>query len=199
MAEHSGGTADQHADTADTDTYVAQLNAFRREKDAFFASSPQSPVPADERVRFPGLSYFPPDPAYRVEARVVPFERPQLVEMETSTGDVRPQMRFAELLFRLGDQDLRLTGFAEPGDLRPEELFIPFRDATSAHETYGAGRYLEVPVTYTDDTGTATLDFNLAYNPYCAYSPYYSCPIPPAENTLPIRIEAGERTYGAGH
>lgn len=199
MAEHSGGAADQRADAAGTDTYVDQLNAFRREKNAFFASSPQSPVPADERASFPGLSYFPPDPAYRVEARVVPFERPQLVEMETSTGDVRPQMRFAELLFRLGDQDLRLTGFAEPGDLRPEELFIPFRDATSARETYGAGRYLEVPVTYAGNTGNATLDFNLAYNPYCAYSPYYSCPIPPAENMLPIRIEAGERTYGAGH
>lgn len=194
MAEQSSGPAEN-----DAAAYRDEVNAFRREKDDFFGSAPQSPVPSKERRAFHGLRYFAPDLAYRVEAQVVPFEQPQLIEMETSTGDVRPQMRYAELRFRLGDQDLRLIGFAEPGDLQPEELFIPFRDATSAHETYGAGRYLETPVEYSGGEGTATLDFNLAYNPYCAYSPYYSCPIPPAENTLPVRIEAGERTYEEGH
>ena len=94
--------------------------------------------------------------------------------------------------------DLHLVGFTDPDDAaNPDELFVPFRDATSGHDTYGAGRYLEIAVER-DATGTpaAIIDFNLAYNPYCAYSPYYNCPIPPAENTLPIAITAGERNYG---
>jgi uncharacterized protein len=79
------------------------------------------------------------------------------------------------------------------------ELFVPFRDATSGRETYGAGRYLEIELQrHAKGAHTATLDFNLAYNPHCAYSSDYSCPIPPPENTLPIAITAGERAYSEG-
>lgn len=180
------------------ENYVDAVNAFREEKDQFFADSPQSPIPHEDRHgHFSGLNYYPPDPAFQVVAEVVPFESPSVVQMATSTGDIRPQVRYADLRFRLGDQDLHLVGFTNPDEGEPEELFVPFRDATSSHETYGAGRYLEVEVEYHDDgSETAVVDFNLAYNPYCAYSPYYSCPIPPAENTLPVAVMAGERNYG---
>lgn len=179
------------------DSYVDEVNAFRQEKDRFFAMGQQSPIPHEERHSgFGGLKYYPPDPAFRVAAEVAPFAQPDVVQMATSTGDIRAQLRYAEVRFRIGDQDLHLVGFTDPNVSHTHELFVPFHDATSGHETYGAGRYLEIELEHhADNTHTATIDFNLAYNPYCAYSPYYSCPIPPAENTLPIAITAGERIY----
>ena len=193
----------QHA--RDDAQYIRDMTQFRQQKDHFFGSSPQSPIPHEQRHHgFAGLDYYPPDPSFRIRAQVLPFEQPATIEMTTSTGDLRPQLRAAELRFQLGSQQLRLTGFSDPGDAPhgslPHELFVPFRDATSTHDTYGAGRYIEVTVEHERDGGySAELDFNLAYNPYCAYSEYYSCPIPPAENTLPIAITAGERNYGHAH
>ena len=178
-------------------SYVDEVNAFRKEKDQFFATGRQSPIPHEERHGgFGGLKYYPPDPAFRVTAEVAPFAHPDVVQMATSTGDIRAQLRYAEVRFRIGDQDLHLVGFTDPDVSHTHELFVPFRDATSGHESYGAGRYLEIELEHhADNTHTATIDFNLAYNPYCAYSENYSCPIPPAENTLPVAITAGERTY----
>ena len=181
--------------------YIREMSEFRREKDRFFAASPQSPLPHEQRHgHFSGLSYYAPDPAFRVKAAVAPFAQPETVQMATSTGDIRPQVRYAELRFRISDRDLRLAGFTDPHQHHTHELFVPFRDATSGQETYGAGRYLEVELEHhADGTHSATIDFNLAYNPYCAYSPDYSCPIPPAENRLPVAVAAGERTYGTDH
>lgn len=188
MSDH-----DQH----DDEIYVNEVNAFRGEKDRFFATARQSPIPHEQRHGgFGGLNYYPPDPAYRVEAEVVPFAHPDLVEMATSTGDIRQQLRYAEIRFRIGGQELHLVGFTDPDVSHTHELFVPFRDATSGHDTYGAGRYIEVALEHhADGAHTAVIDFNLAYNPYCAYSPYYSCPIPPRENTLSVAITAGERNY----
>ena len=192
-------TNHHHHDATDDIAYINEVKEFRQEKDHFFATARQSPIPHEERHSgFSGLNYYPPDPSFRVVAEVIPFEQLNVVQMATSTGDIRPQLRYAELRFRIGDHDLHLVGFTDPEDAaNPEELFLPFRDATSGHDTYGAGRYLEIAVER-DATGTpaAIIDFNLAYNPYCVYSPYYNCPIPPAENTLPIAITAGERNYG---
>jgi uncharacterized protein (DUF1684 family) len=183
------------------EAYVRDIEAFRKEKDSFFAASPQSPLSHEQRHgHFSGLRYFPLDPAFRIAAEVVPFARPEVVRMATSTGEIRPQLRYAELRFRIGDRELRLAGFTDPHQHHTHELFVPFRDRTSGGETYGAGRYLEVALEHhADGAHTATIDFNLAYNPYCAYSPNYSCPIPPAENRLPVAITAGERDYGADH
>jgi uncharacterized protein len=165
------------ANRADKD-YVREIEAFRQDKDRFFAASPWSPLPHEQRHgRFSGLRYFPPEPAFRVTAEVVPFAQSEMVQMATSTGEVRPQLRYAELRFRLGGRELRLTGFTDPHRHHqhlPHELFVPFRDATSGRETYGAGRYLEVELEHRAGEAhphTATLDFNLAYNPYCAYAP----------------------------
>ncbi len=141
---------------------------------------------------------------HHLAAVFVPFERQTLVELGTTAGEIRPQVRYAELRFRIGEQNLRLTGFLDPhyqeqrhGHDHGIELFVPFRDATSGRETYGAGRYLEVEVEEdADGRQVATIDFNLAYNPYCAYNEAYSCPLPPAENSLPAVIQAGERIYG---
>lgn len=180
--------------------YLRDLTEQRRQKDLFFANASQSPIPHEERHgRFAGLAYYRPDPAFRVTAQVVSFEQPEIVQMATSTGELRPQARYAELRFQLAGQPYRLFGFTDPHDRHAHELFVPFRDATSGHETYGAGRYLEVELdSHADGAQSAMIDFNLAYNPYCAYSHAYSCPIPPAENRLPIAITAGERAYAGG-
>jgi uncharacterized protein (DUF1684 family) len=182
--------------------YTREVEAFRQQKDRFFATSPQSPLLVGQRHGnlSSGLSYFLPNLAFRVEADVALFAQPQLIEMATSTGEHRHQVRYAELRFRIGDQDLRLTGYADPHQRHTHELFVPFRDTTSGRETYEAGRYLEVELEHhAGGVHTTTIDFNLAYNPYCAYSPAYSCPIPPAENRLSVAITAGERVYTAGH
>lgn len=179
--------------------YIAAVNEYRARKDEAFGNSPDSPISEDEQGdSFAGLSYFPPDPAYRVVATVTPFAEQELVRLGSTKGDIRPQVRFAELRFTLGGQELRLTGFQEPSAPSDDELFVPFRDATTGHQSYGAGRYLEVAVGRAEDgILSATLDFNLAYNPWCAYNIAYSCTLPPAENALPVAIEAGERTYAA--
>lgn len=184
----------------DEQRYIQEIEEDRRQKDAAFRAAPQSPIPAAERASFAGLAYFPPDAAFHVEATLTPYERPEVVMLGSTKGDLRPQLRFGELRFSLAGQECRLTGYKDAGDPDAEELFVPFRDATTGHETYGAGRYIE-----TEDPGAGsepravTLDFNLAYSPWCAYSVDFSCILPPAENVLPVAVTAGEKTYASGH
>jgi uncharacterized protein (DUF1684 family) len=117
------------------------------------------------------------------------------VVMATSDGRERPFERFALLHFTIEGQPVQLTGYRAAGD-DDDALFIPFRDTLAGKESYGAGRYLDVePPHHHGGEEHIVLDFNLAYNPYCAYNESYSCPIPPRENTLPVAIRAGERVY----
>jgi uncharacterized protein (DUF1684 family) len=180
--------------------YRRDLEEERRRKDEAFRVAPQSPIPAAARATFTGLAYFPPNPAFRVEATLAPFEQPEVVMLGSTQGDVRPQLRFGELRFSLDGVECRLIGYKDAGDPDAADLFVPFRDQTTGHETYGAGRYLE-----TEDPGagpaprSVVLDFNLAYSPWCAYNANYSCTLPPPENVLPVAVTAGEKTYAAGH
>lgn len=173
--------------------YAAALEAHRQTKDEVFRHSQQSPIPHDYRHDFAGLSYYPPDLRFRLEGlRRRPYEgeEPVRFAIPTSDGRLRPAERAGVLDFELDGQALRLTGYRFEGDEDDDSLFVPFMDATSGVETYGAGRYLELEP---EDDGSYTLDFNLAYNPFCVYDPRFSCPITPPENRLPVRIEAGER------
>lgn len=184
----------------DASAYIRAVDDFRQRKDHDFGQSADSPIPAPERRQFSGLRYFPPDPALRVEARVEQLHGGGVIRMQTSDGQLRDYERYALLRFSVGGQEYHLTAYRTP-DAEPDEtLFVPFRDAQAGKETYGAGRYLEIepPHAHGDSSERyVTVDFNLAYNPYCAYSPYYSCPIPPAENTLAVAIRAGEMTYAS--
>ena len=118
-----------------------------------------------------------------------PPEEQELIEMSTSTGDFRPSLRWGKLDFSVGSEAATLTVYKSEGE---EEFFLPFGDATNNAESYGAGRYLDLVAL---EDGRFLLDFNYAYNPYCAYNPRWSCPIPPAENRLKIPILAGEKKY----
>lgn len=143
---------------------------------------------APARRTFRGLDYFPADPRYRVVAKFVPYEKPKKVSVPTAIGTIETMNAPGYVEFELGGRSLRLEPVLE--EPQAAELFFMFRDETSGRETYPAGRYLyaELP-----REGTVVLDFNKAYNPPCAFTPYATCPYPPKENWLPVRIEAGEK------
>jgi uncharacterized protein len=182
-----------HAGTAGDDA-KRQLEAFRRQKDKFFHDNPDSPILPEEKGDFTGLKYYPIDLNYRVMARLVSEAHPGIFRVQTTTGGHKEYARVGRLEFELNGQHLSLTAFMPPADepLHGNRLFVPFRDKTSGKETYGAGRYLDLNKKATEEY---VLDFNRAYNPYCAYSPYYSCPLPPGENNLPVEVRAGELMY----
>ena len=137
---------------------------------------------------FNGKTWFPIDPAYRVTAQLIPYEHPKALKVADTTGSTRTYTAPGYLVFSLGGQTLRLEPLVS-GD----ELLVMFKDQTSGNETYGGGRFLEAAV---PRQGQTTLDFNKAYNPYCAFNPYAACPTPQKENRLPVRVPAGE-TYKA--
>ncbi len=172
--------------------YQAAIAGYRAEKDAFFKSAPGSPIPLEERDEFTGLPYYPIDEDLVFEGLTLEAytgDEPSRFEIPTSDGRLRPAHRAGVFRFDLEGAPRQLTAYVL-NDGRPESLFLPFLDATSGTETYGAGRYLDLEP---DDDGTYAIDFNLAYHPSCVYAPQFSCPLTPAENRLPVAVGAGER------
>lgn len=168
---------------------MSELTEFRRQKDEFFGSDHQSPLTHDQQHDFQGLDYYDENPDLALVLEPEIFEQPETVEMQTSTGDVARYQRWARVHFEVKGEPAELTIYR---DVNGGGLFLPFQDANAGGETYGAGRYLDV---HPLEGGRLLVDFNYAYNPYCAYNERWSCPIPPAENRLTVAIEAGERTY----
>jgi uncharacterized protein len=179
----------------------AAIAELRRGRDELFKSHPQSPIEPEEHAAFSGLKYFAPDPAYRVKAR---FEEGAGDEMVIETGGADGAIHFrraGRLTFELNGEPCELTV------LRLQQygggLFLPFKDATSGHETYGGGRYLFDTAKNTDGlvlditlgSPDVTIDFNYAYNPSCVYSARWACPLAPPENTLKVAVRAGEQNY----
>ena len=172
----------------------ASWAAWAAARDSLFAS-PAGPLAPPERAAFGGLPYFGYDTAFAVAAALVPAVATDTVRFPTSTGELRPMVRAGQLVFTAGRGadavERRLVAYVPVGpEAAAGELFVPFRDATSGRETYGGGRYLDLAVA---PRGEVVVDFNRAYHPYCVYSVAYSCPLPPAENTLALPVTAGER------
>ena len=166
---------------------MSELDEFRREKDTFFASHPQSPLTPEQKKAFEGLRYFPENPALRLEVALEIFPQQDNIEMQTSTGGSQTYTRYGRIKFSVDGQPAELTIYASP-----HGFFLPFVDALAGKETYGAGRYLD-PETLPN--GKFLIDFNLAYNPYCAYNEDWSCPLTPFENRLKVPIRAGEKIF----
>lgn len=168
------------------EAYAQQIKTERAEKDSFFKTNSESPF--TDKNGFKGLSYFPADLTYRVEARLEPFaDKTQKMVVQLSDGSEEVYEKYAHAVFSLGGDIHRLLIVKQK-----ENYSILFKDATSGHGTYGGGRYIDLASA--EMTGSqAIIDFNAAYNPYCAYNPNYACPLPPAENTLSIPVKAGER------
>jgi uncharacterized protein (DUF1684 family) len=166
---------------------MSLLDRFRERKDEFFRTDPHSPLLPDQRDEFDGLTYFPENLDLRFELSIEEFPEQDRITMQTSTGDVQDYVRYGKIRFEVEGQPAELTIYMAMGG---GGFFLPFMDATNTEETYGAGRYLEIEPL----TGDKFLvDFNLAYNPYCAYNVYWSCPVPPVENRLAVPIRAGEK------
>jgi uncharacterized protein len=210
---HETDGEDAHHHQHEPLDYAAAVEAFRADKDHYFQHGERSPIPPLEREAFEGLAYFPVDEDLRFHGRVLEAydgSEPQRFQIPTSDGRLLPAHRAGSLRFELAGERRSLAAYVlddpsghvhavEASEEELPSLFVPFLDATSGHETYGAGRYLDLEP---DDDGTYTLDFNLAYHPSCVYDIRFSCPLTPAENRLPIRIEAGERlsdAYAEGH
>jgi hypothetical protein len=186
---------DHHAEHQHTLSYLDAIEQYRADKDAYFRNGAGSPVPAAERAAFEGIPYWPVDEALIVDGLALePYtgDEPVRFEIPTTDGRLRPAERAGVFRFRLLDADCSLTAYrmTSADGTTHESLFVPFLDGTTGVEAYGAGRYLDIDA---EDDGTWTLDFNVAYHPSCVYDARFSCPLTPAENRLPIRVEAGER------
>jgi uncharacterized protein (DUF1684 family) len=170
------------------------VEKMRKMKDNFFAQNWQSPLPPKDRARFKGLQYYPPDTSYRFELNLNEHPEPRVVKMVYTKGNEQDFINWGEFRFRIDGKELSLQAYKRSRE--EDMLFIPFRDATSGKDTYGTGRYVDLePDTDRTDGGKWVLDFNQAYNPWCAYSEAYTCPIVPAENWLELPIYAGEKNY----
>ena len=168
---------------------MSELDAFRAEKDEFFGGHPQSPLTREQRKDFHGLQYFPENDALRLEVKVEEFDDKQTFEMQTSTGDVQVYEKFGKFRFFVDGDEAELTIYRSQ-----HGFFLPFVDTLAGKETYPAGRYLDPEPL---PGGYFIVDFNVAYNPYCAYNEMWSCPITPAENRLKVAIRAGEKIFHA--
>jgi uncharacterized protein len=171
----------------------SDFREWARRKDEFMRSA-RSPLPAQMRASFVGLPYHPFNPDLEFETPLEPDPKREALVMPTSNGSEAIYERVGWFSFVVNGQTVRLAGFAREGDDHPEALFVPFKDTSSGLETYGGGRYLEAPL----HGETVEANFNFAYSPYCAYSDGWSCPIPPRENWLPLKILAGELLLEAG-
>lgn len=167
---------------------MSEVTDFRKAKDDYFKRGQGSPLTAEQQKEFRGLNYFPENPALRFELPLERYDKPEHVQMQTSTGATQDYSKVGQIHFEVNGEEATLQVYQTEDN--PGSFFIPFVDATAPKETYGAGRYLEPEEIHPDEL---RVDFNLAYNPYCAYNDAWSCPVPPAENRLTVRIEAGEQ------
>lgn len=169
---------------------MTELEEFRRQKDEFFQHSQHSPLKPEQRRSFTGLRYFPENAGLDLTVDVAREADSKAVTMQTNTGTAQVYDRYGRFSFLVEGQRVSLTIYRNQ-----HGFFLPFVDSLAGQDTYPAGRYLEP-----EEVGKNRfrINFNMAYNPYCAYNELWSCPITPAENRIPVPIRAGEKVFG-GH
>lgn len=175
----------------DEATWRRALARFREEKNDYLRASPDSPLSRGQASPFSGLEYFEADPAFRFEVRLQRYPDLEGLVLGTSKGTRQLYNRVGYFEFDIDAKAVRIYAYQSASRDDPH-IFLPFRDVTSGDESYGAARYIDLEVEHDDEY---VLDFNYAYNPYCAYSDNYICPLPPAENWLSVPIRAGEKKY----
>lgn len=169
--------------------YAQKVEQERLEKNGMFKNSEDSPLTEEQLDIFESLTYFPIAEKYKVKADFQRNARQQKIKMAITDGSQREYFVFGNAHFHLEGKELDVVVY-KPVKEDSEYLFIPFYDKTSADLTYGGGRYVEPELL---ENGVLEIDFNLAYNPYCAYNHTYRCPIPPQDNNLDVSILAGEK------
>jgi uncharacterized protein (DUF1684 family) len=174
--------------TKPVDETGADVAKIRSDKDENFRNSDESPI--KDKASFKGLNYYSFNKDYIIDFELEKSEKTETVDIKMTDGTTEKLILFGKIKGEFKDFTIALTIYQrENGD-----FFLPFKDKTAPTETYGGGRYLDLPLKNAKNN-QLRVDFNLAYNPFCAYNEDFACPIPPAENTLPIRIEAGEKLF----
>lgn len=178
----------------DSSTLIKAIKQFHDDLNKEYKSAETSPLPKEKREKFGGINFFPVDLDYVVTAKFVRTPNEKIFAMPTSGNSAKQFVKYGEAAFELKGRQYKLSIY-QSVELAMQRkyrdyLFIPFRDATSGKETYGGGRYIDLTIPRND---SVIINFNLAYHPYCAYTEGYKCPIPPRENYLPVKIEAGVR------
>ena len=170
---------------------MSEICEFRKAKDQYFGGDQNSPLTPDQRKRFRGLQYFDENSKLQFVLSVEEFPKDakEVIQMATSSGETATHLRWGQLKFEVDGTPVVLTVYR---NVEGDEFFLPFMDATTGEESYTDGRYLDMTAA---GDGRLVVDFNYAYNPYCAYNPNWSCPIPPSENRLPVSIKAGEKAF----
>jgi uncharacterized protein len=201
LRQVSGEVVEERSGRKVTSDVMGKRNRFRIGSHAIyfdelgtFGAVVRAVDPSSSAIQgFNGLKYFVPDPQYLVEAELVPNPEMEPIMVADTNGWNRPGWRFGEAHFELQGRQVSLVLLLFTPDPGPgDSFFVAFRDATTGDETYGAGRYLDVPFA---PSGRIIIDFNEAYNPSCAYNNGFACPLPPRENRLPVAIRAGEKKY----
>ncbi|MCK0130666.1 DUF1684 domain-containing protein [Flavobacteriaceae bacterium F08102] len=176
--------------------FYKDIKAYQMKMNADFSAKETSPLPEKDRKSFRSLDFYEPSEKYKIEADFTKTMGARAFKMQTSTNRTPMYQEYGTASFKLDGKQLVLHIYQNIELMSQPEykdyLFIPFNDLTNGEETYGGGRYLEVSLPV---NGKITLDFNKAYNPYCAYNHKYSCPIPPKENNLSVAIKAGVKAY----
>ncbi len=174
--------------TKPVDETGADVAKIRSDKDENFRNSDESPI--KDKASFKGLNYYSFNKDYIIDFALEKAEKTETVDIKMTDGTTEKLILFGKIKGEFKDFTIALTIYQrENGD-----FFLPFKDKTAPTETYGGGRYLDLPLKNAKNN-QLRVDFNLAYNPFCAYNEDFACPIPPVENTLPIRIEAGEKLF----
>lgn len=170
---------------------MSEIGDFRKSKDLYFGGDQNSPLTPEQRKRFRGLQYFAENSELQfvLSLEEFPTDAQDVIQMATSSGETAPHLRWGQLKFEVDGVPVALTVYRDPD---VDEFFLPFMDATTGEDTYTDGRYLDLPA---NGDGRLIVDFNYAYNPYCAYNPEWNCPISPSENRLPVAITAGEKVF----
>jgi len=172
--------------------YRQKVANVRAERIRYLKNAKESPFQQFE-IKYQPLEFFPINESFKVRANLERIANPQRVMIPSSDDSSEPYIKFAYATFKLNGQPLKLLILKPAGfGALPNVYFTAFADDTSGESTYGGGRYLDLEIGKSDNI---EIDFNLAYNPYCAYAKEYSCPLPPAENILPIAITAGEKDF----
>jgi uncharacterized protein (DUF1684 family) len=185
----------------DTAAIVQKILAHRADIDAMFRTNPESPFNDQPPIPFTGLKYFPPNLKYRFVSKLTRYPRADTVIILGTRGEPRKNLKFGYFTLECEGKDYKLNVYKftpEEGanyDRIKNALNVWFTDETTGKETYHVGRYLDVGEENPDPDFSYVVDFNYAYNPYCCYNPSYTCAVPPREDHMPFRVEAGEVNY----
>jgi len=191
--------------SADSLRIVQEVLAHRAAVDSFFRFDPDSPFQRDTSITYRGIRWFPPDPDFCFRSKLYRYDTPETVVVMGTHGEERRHLKYGYFPLRINGSDVRLNVYkflpqeSKRFALYGNHLNVWFTDRTTGRETYEVGRYLDVGTEMPDPEYIYTINFNNAYNPYCAYSDLYSCAIPRREDHLDVEIRAGEMKYSNHH